>query len=238
MVNFANLVNKKEARKIRDVVLAGNDKIVVYEPTIDEVDKIINGQEDFIKGVRTGEISLDGVYVVKELFPLLTDIEGIGDLTDKEIKDVVENPSLAYLQVEQSIKGIIVEIFRSLVIASKTELLEADLIRENENIQNSALDAIFKKIAQESNSEDLLQKIEVATQNMIKAKEKERMASENVVNIEDFKEDKMTESQKEDKDKDNKEDKEDKETKEDKEFQAIKSQAELSLEAFKKQFGR
>lgn len=235
MVNFANLVNKKEARKIRDVVLAGNDKIVVYEPTVDQVDEIINGQEDFIKGVRTGEISFDGVYVVKELFPLLTDIEGIGDLTDKEIKDVVENPSLAYLQVEQSIKGIIVEIFRSLVIASKTELLEADLIRENENIQNSALDAIFKKIAQESNSEDLLQKIEVATQNMIKAKERERMASENVVNIEDFKEDKVTESQKEDNDKNNKDSKEEKE---DKEFQAIKSQAELSLEAFKKQFGR
>lgn len=188
MVKFANLVNKKEARKIRDVVLAGNDKIVVYEPTIDEVDKIINGQEDFIKGVRTGVISFDGVYVVKELFPLLTDIEGIGDLTDKEIEDVVENPSLAYLQVEQSIKGIIVEIFRSLVIASKTELLEADLIRENENIQNSALDAIFKKIAQESNSEDLLQKIEEASRNLIEAQKQEdekalKAQLDNVVNL-------------------------------------------------------
>lgn len=173
MVKFANLGNSIKERKIREVIVSGKDKIVVYEPSVEDVDNIINYQETFVKGLSTGEITIDGVDIVKVLFPMLTDIEGIDELTDEEINAIVAEPSLAYLQVEQVIKGIIVEIYKTLVITSRTELIEMDLIKENENVQNTALDAIMKQAAKVYGAEDLLQKIENASENLRKAQANE-----------------------------------------------------------------
>ena len=173
MVKFANLGNSIKERKIREVIVSGKDKIVVYEPSVEDVDNIINYQETFVKGLSTGEITIDGVDIVKVLFPMLTDIEGIDELTDEEINAIVAEPSLAYLQVEQVIKGIIVEIYKTLVITSRTELIEMDLIKENENVQNTALDAIMKQAAKVYGAEDLLQKIENASENLRKAQTNE-----------------------------------------------------------------
>lgn len=173
MVKFANLGNSIKERKIREVIVSGKDKIVVYEPSVEDVDNIINYQETFVKGLNTGEITIDGVDIVKVLFPMLTDIEGIDELTDEEINAIVAEPSLAYLQVEQVIKGIIVEIYKTLVITSRTELIEMDLIKENENVQNTALDAIMKQAAKVYGAEDLLQKIENASENLRKAQANE-----------------------------------------------------------------
>lgn len=173
MVKFANLGNSIKERKIREVIVSGKDKIVVYEPSVEDVDNIINYQETFVKGLNTGEIAIDGVDIVKVLFPMLTDIEGIDELTDEEINAIVAEPSLAYLQVEQVIKGIIVEIYKTLVITSRTELIEMDLIKENENVQNTALDAIMKQAAKVYGAEDLLQKIENASENLRKAQANE-----------------------------------------------------------------
>lgn len=116
---------------------------------------------------------------------MLTDIEGIDELTDEEINAIVAEPSLAYLQVEQVIKGIIVEIYKTLVITSRTELIEMDLIKENENVQNTALDAIMKQAAKVYGAEDLLQKIENASENLRKAQANELQKDLN--NVVEFK---------------------------------------------------
>lgn len=159
-VKLASLKNDPKYRKVRDMVVVGNDTITIYEPTAEDVDRIIDLQEEFFSD-ESNEIRIDGADVVRHLFPLLTDIEGMDDLTDDEIEDIVENPTVALSQVEQHIKIIITEVYKNVVLAVKSDLLEADLASETNKAERNMFDQAFKFAAKEVGREDLLDKLNI-----------------------------------------------------------------------------
>lgn len=159
MVNFKDLRNNPNNRKVRNVIMSGAETIRVFEPSKDDTQKIIEMQERFIQDGDTVEIT--GATVIRELFPLLTDIQGLDDLTDEEVEQILEEPGLALTQVQQEIEIIITEVYKTILLHSRKQLQNADFSIEAYRINSESADRILAINAREnpdSKSVDEMQK--------------------------------------------------------------------------------
>lgn len=166
-VNFSNLYNPKDRdssgldnRSIREVIMVGSDVITVYEPTINDISKMADIQEQKLREAgNAGDVEITGAEMVRIFFPMLTDIEGIEELSDEEIDLVVNNPKTAYMQVEQVIKAIVTEVYKVMILSARTQVLETDFMAESSRAERQILDASFERAAKEFGAEDLLNKV-------------------------------------------------------------------------------
>lgn len=159
MVKFTDLRNNPNNRKVRNVIMSGAETIRVFEPSKDDTQKIIEMQEQFIQEGDSLEIT--GAQVVRSLMPLLTDIEGLDELTDEEVELILEEPGLALTQVQQEIEIIITEVYKTILLHSRKQLQNADFSIEAYRINSESADRILamsSKENQDSKSADEMQK--------------------------------------------------------------------------------
>ncbi|MBS4462290.1 hypothetical protein JXA27_06925 [Aerococcaceae bacterium zg-B36] len=169
------LKSPKNERRVRDVLSVSGTIINIFEPSENDVNKILELQEKWVKSETEG-VSIDGADIVKELFPLLTDIEGIEDLTDEEIKAIVNEPSLAFLQAQYAIEIIIGEIFSTLVLSQRKALSNAHADFALNQSNQEMFDRVVSLAAKSSSVEDVTERIENQVEELMKvnneAKEK------------------------------------------------------------------
>lgn len=161
MMKLENLKNTAEDRKIRDVVMSAGTSINVYEPTIEDIDTIIDLQQ---KWVENDDMQVAGIEVIKVLFPMLTDMEGIDDMTDDEISDVVNNPTNALLQIQYHIETIITEVYKTALLKTRKEILDADLSVESYKVGEETISRTIALSAKNNNTteKEIIKKIEKA----------------------------------------------------------------------------
>lgn len=176
MVQFIELMNKKDNREVREVAFVKGETIRVFEPSLDDVNAIIEMQGDFVKELEDGnaKISIQGDSLIKRLFPLLTDIEGVEDLSDEEIMEVADNPSVAMLQASHAIEGIITEVYKMTVLSARNRLLESDLALEDARMTNEMLTKMMGLAERDSKTKEKMDKIKNISEDI------EKMKSENV----------------------------------------------------------
>lgn len=156
MVKLSGL--KISEKSVREVVNSPQGLIEVYEPTTDIVGEIIEIQ----KGTgEDGTVTIDGFTVIKELFPLLTNLE-MDDLTDEEIMEVVENPSIHFLMVQQAVAQIISEANKLYTERLKSELLNADSNMAVVELMNTLPSVIVKQAKENGEIGELAEKTQEA----------------------------------------------------------------------------
>lgn len=159
-VKISKLKNKAEKRNIREVVSVNGDIINIFEPTEEDVRQIMEYQEKYLQG---DDFEITGAELIKVFFKLLTDIDGIDDLTDEEIDDIVENPSVAFLMVQSIIEGIILDVFRYIVSNARNEVVMADFSAQAEIAQTDLLESVLKYTADKYDASELLEDIKKKT---------------------------------------------------------------------------
>lgn len=159
-VKISKLKNKAEKRNIREVVSVNGDIINIFEPTEEDVRQIMEYQEKYLQG---DDFEITGAELIKVFFKLLTDIDGIDDLTDEEIDDIVENPSVAFLMVQSVIEGIILDVFRYIVSNARNEVVMADFSAQAEIAQTDLLESVLKYTADKYDASELLEDIKKKT---------------------------------------------------------------------------
>lgn len=159
-VKISKLKNKAEKRNIREVVSVNGDIINIFEPTEEDVRQIMEYQEKYLQG---DDFEITGAELIKVFFKLLTDIDGIDDLTDEEIDDIVENPSVAFLMVQSVIEGIILDVFRYIVSNARNEVVMADFSAQAEIAQTDLLESVLKYTADKYDANELLEDIKKKT---------------------------------------------------------------------------
>ena len=168
-VQAKNLISRKGNRAIRKSVFTSNgDSIIIYEPTREDIAKIMEMQERWVQNQTADglEFEPDQYQVIRELFPLLTDIEGLEDLTDEEIQELDENPNILFMQDAQVVQQIIAEVFSLIVLNYDKSIAESEAIIATNNsvlntIQNTVIQAsieagdptLFDKINEEVEKE-------------------------------------------------------------------------------------
>ena len=158
--------------------MASGITVNVYEPTGEAVDKILTLQEKWVDADDPNARTVTGVEIIKELFPLLTDLEGIEDMSDDEIQEVADNPTVAYIQLQIEIETILTEIYKTHVLSARKNLLETDYHVEANKVNVEAFNRSVALAVKNTGTTDLIEKIDKFAEASAQAAEVEEKVSE------------------------------------------------------------
>lgn len=161
MVQFKDLANKAENRKVRELIFANGETVKVFEPSQEDIKKIFDLQEKFINEDNPERLSLTSNDVIY-LFSLLTDIEGLEDLTDEDIQEVTDNPSMALLQAQNVIEGIVIEVYKMVILSVKNRILETDLNLEQAKTTQEVMERTLGLAQRDGKTKEYADKVEKA----------------------------------------------------------------------------
>ncbi len=154
MVQIASLGG--EERTIRTIVDTPTGKVTVYEPTNEDVEKIME-LDDFISALNQdpdeegndidpdeyeATLEISGVTVMRELIPLLTDIEVPEELSDEELNKIIEHPTMALTMVKHVLTGIVTDVYKIMILSVQNELKSADLNYVTEQMTRQTMNMV------------------------------------------------------------------------------------------------
>ena len=158
MVNINSLTVGTE-RKIRETINTQEGVIHIYEPTVDDINAIIEIQQNIGFSDEATTIEFDEMTVLKEFFPLLTNID-LNDSTDEELSKIIANPSIHLLIAKQVIAQIVAEANKFYINRVKTELLNADSMMANMELIATIPSTLIKQASSTEEGRTLLDKLE------------------------------------------------------------------------------
>ena len=127
-------------------------------------------------------MNISGADVVKVLFPMLTDLEGIDEMTESEIQEVIDNPSNAFIQIQYHIETIITEVYKTAILKARKEILEKDLEVENYKVSEEVFDRTLSLAAKNNGTKEVFDKLQEAEEEFKQAEEAEK-----ITKLEDYK---------------------------------------------------
>ena len=178
-MKLSYLKNTKEYRKIRDVVMSSGSTVNIFEPTLEEIDEILNLQDEWVSDEG---MNISGADVVKVLFPMLTDLEGIDEMTESDVQEVIDNPSNAFIQIQHHIETIIIEVYKTAILKARKEILEKDLEVENYKVSEEVFDRTLSLAAKNNGTKEVFDKLQEAEEEFKQAEENEK-----ITKLEDYK---------------------------------------------------
>ena len=178
-MKLSYLKNTKEYRKIRDVVMSSGSTVNIFEPTLEEIDEILKLQDEWVSDEG---MNISGADVVKVLFPMLTDLEGIDEMTESDIQEVIDNPSNAFIQIQYHIETIITEVYKTAILKARKEILEKDLEVENYKVSEEVFDRTLSLAAKNNGTKEVFDKLQEAEDEFKQAEENEK-----ITKLEDYK---------------------------------------------------
>ena len=178
-MKLSYLKNTKEYRKIRDVVMSSGSTVNIFEPTLEEIDEILKLQDEWVSDEG---MSISGADVVKVLFPMLTDLEGIDEMTESDVQEVIDNPSNAFIQIQYHIETIITEVYKTAILKARKEILEKDLEVENYKVSEEVFDRTLSLAAKNNGTKEVFDKLQEAEEEFKQAEENEK-----ITKLEDYK---------------------------------------------------
>src|SRR5699024_2112803 len=110
--------------------------------------------------------------VVKELFPILTNID-MTDMEDDEIEKAIENPSIHLMIANQEVAQIIIECNTLFMQRVKSELLHAESELASLELLNTIPATIISRSNRDGENGELMKQVEEASVALEKALQKE-----------------------------------------------------------------
>lgn len=162
VVLLSQLKNDPEQRTIRAVIPTKNEQIIVYEPTKQDVSDILDLKDmlaEFNNGMATGELEVSGQTIMRELIPMLTNMEIDEGMSDEEMQNIIDNPSLPLLQVTHILKGIITEILTILIIATTNDTKSESLADYVDDMQEALADTTVNRLAKDDKNKETVMQI-------------------------------------------------------------------------------
>ena len=178
-MKLSYLKNTKEYRKIRDVVMSSGSTVNIFEPTLEEIDEILILQDEWVSDEG---MNISGADVVKVLFPMLTDLEGIDEMTESDVQEVIDNPTNAFIQIQYHIETIITEVYKTAILKARKEILEKDLEVENYKVSEEVFDRTLSLAAKNNGTKEVFDKLQEAEEEFKQAEEAEK-----ITKLEDYK---------------------------------------------------
>ncbi|MFT9003211.1 MAG: hypothetical protein ABF991_00720 [Liquorilactobacillus hordei] len=165
MVELKNLRTDPIKREINTVIKSKYGDITIYEPRKSDVE-VIMGLHEFIislnvkdeKEKNKSTLKISDATILKDVIPLLTDIN-VGDMTEEEIQNVLDNPSTAMMEVNQVLVHMITSIYKIVLLSYANELLEHDVNLESMKLNHSAIGTFVNQANETEEGKELLKKV-------------------------------------------------------------------------------
>ncbi|HFK1434983.1 TPA: hypothetical protein ACGXNJ_005137 [Bacillus cereus] len=174
-------VAQEGVRKIREYVNAPQGNIEIYEPTLVDANAIIDLQNAKGMGLENDKIIFDGMTMMKDVFPLLTNID-VSGMSDEEINKTIDNPSVHLLIAQNVVAQIISEINKLYAENMKSEIISADSILAQSELINSIPSALLNHANYNPKVKENLDKIEQTTKDIENLAKTELLSREGKLN--------------------------------------------------------
>jgi len=161
-----------EQRNVREVINTPQGAIEIYEPNIDDVSKIIDLQKDMGFGMESATVMFEGVAVIRDLFPLLTNID-FGDMTDEQMENVINKPSIHLLITQQIVAQIVAESNKLYAQRIKTELMNTESTIAQMELLNQIPAMIVDRAKRDGKVAELMNNVERLSDELDEAVERE-----------------------------------------------------------------
>ncbi len=186
-INITSLGLPQEGeRKVRERINTPNGTIEVYEPSLDDVNEILDIQRDSGFDFNSDIVEFDEIVLTTRIFPLLTNIE-FNDLRDEELQKIIDNPSIHLLIAQNIVAQIISEANKLYAERLKAELASADSVMSQSELINSIPNLIEETAKRNPEVAQNLEAIKLATAEITEQMEKEESEAQQEETVEEKK---------------------------------------------------
>lgn len=183
MVQFNSFYNDPNNRQILEVINTPTGAVTIFEPSKDDVNKIMQLKEmvDAFNQENTDENLLDinGTTILKELIPLLTDLEIDPDMTDEEMAQIIENPTVELSLITSVLSSVVTNIYTLMIMNFKNNLELRNMVDQTEEISDSALAMFISKQSKTDEGRKQIEEINKQSDKIVKMETAIKQAEEN-----------------------------------------------------------
>ncbi|MRG74502.1 hypothetical protein [Limosilactobacillus reuteri] len=182
MVQFNSFYNDPNNRQILEVINTPTGAVTIFEPSKDDVNKIMQLKEmvDAFNQENTDENLLDinGTTILKELIPLLTDLEIDPDMTDEEMAQIIENPTVELSLITSVLSSVVTNIYTLMIMNFKNNLELRNMVDQTEEISDSALAMFISKQSKTDEGRKQIEEINKQSDKIVKMETAIKQAEE------------------------------------------------------------
>lgn len=135
-IQLSNLSVKEDGKSVREYINTPQGRIEVYEPSLAMIDELMTIQRESGFDMSDEVIEFNEITLLTKVFPLLTNIE-TGDLSDEELQNIIDNPSLHLLIAQNVVAQIISEANKLYAERMKAEIASAETVLAQSDLINS-----------------------------------------------------------------------------------------------------
>ncbi|CUU13443.1 hypothetical protein ACTEYT_10595 (plasmid) [Limosilactobacillus reuteri] len=182
MVQFNSFYNDPNNRQILEVINTPTGAVTIFEPSKDDVNKIMQLKEmvDAFNQENVDENLLDinGTTILKELIPLLTDLEIDPDMTDEEMAQIIENPTVELSLITSVLSSVVTNIYTLMIMNFKNNLELRNMVDQTEEISDSALAMFISKQSKTDEGRKQIEEINKQSDKIVKMETAIKQAEE------------------------------------------------------------
>ena len=182
MVQFNSFYNDPNNRQILEVINTPTGAVTIFEPSKDDVNKIMQLKEmvDAFNQENVDENLLDinGTTILKELIPLLTDLEIDPDMTDEEMAQIIENPTVELSLITSVLSSVVTNIYTLMIMNIKNNLELRNMVDQTEEISDSALAMFISKQSKTDEGRKQIEEINKQSDKIVKMETAIKQAEE------------------------------------------------------------
>lgn len=180
MVKLQSLKNDPKKRVVYRIVDTPTGQITVYEPTKNDIKRIVELQDEIARYNEDNEMELEvaGYTVISELIPMLTDIDIDPDLTDDELRDIAENPTLALITVTHILEGIVSDVYKMLILQTTNDIKQDDIELLVEEMKDQVSGSLIERMSKTEEGRIPAAEVAQETMKLVNAKRDEYVENE------------------------------------------------------------
>lgn len=182
LVQFNSFYNDPNNRQILEVINTPTGAVTIFEPSKDDVNKIMQLKEmvDAFnqKNVDENLLDINGTTILKELIPLLTDLEIDPDMTDEEMAQIIENPTVELSLITSVLSSVVTNIYTLMIMNFKNNLELRNMVDQTEEISDSALAMFISKQSKTDEGRKQIEEINKQSDKIVKMETAIKQAEE------------------------------------------------------------
>ena len=182
LVQFNSFYNDPNNRQILEVINTPTGAVTIFEPSKDDVNKIMQLKEmvDAFNQENADENLLDinGTTILKELIPLLTDLEIDPDMTDEEMAQIIENPTVELSLITSVLSSVVTNLYTLMIMNFKNNLELRNMVDQTEEISDSALAMFISKQSKTAEGRKQIEEINKQSEKIVKMETAIKQAEE------------------------------------------------------------
>ncbi|WP_172412760.1 hypothetical protein, partial [Ligilactobacillus salivarius] len=124
------------------------------------------------------ELEIAGYTVMRELIPMLTDIEIDPEMSDDEVREIADNPTLALLTVTHVLEGIVSDVYKMLILQTVNGIKNDDIEVLVDEMKDQVSGSLIERMSKTEDGREAAAEVAQETMRLVNAKQNEYIEDE------------------------------------------------------------